>query len=811
MHRPAASPERDDREVGVAASTFHDCLHSRALSKPWHEQNSLDVFAKLSEEKLVPFSAKKPLRLLAAEAEKKALPAPLKPGESETKLISKCASFHNYLLRLASFDGVVLGIDLFLPFALPSGDEQKHVFPRPCGTLLKMDPYHAYNFGKPKHRKVASMFCPLGFAYAAVDVRGTGCSEGVAADEYTEEETQDGEFVVEWLAKQNWSNGRVAMHGLSYSGFTSIQVAKRMGLKYGENAEKSPLKGIFVVYASDDRMANDVHYISGVKTCSEMLQYAFGMNCMNALPPRPALLSNNWKSMYLSRLQDPKPQRWIFNWLSVAEDEEYWMRGSLAPDYDAITCPIFHVSGWCDSYCDSAFRMHLYCNDITTVIGNWSHEAPHYGWPGPSFNERTALLDFMNRHLNGKPPVLNPSRVPAGAIRFFMREFSAPERFPIKLPGQWFQCEEQPTFQVHKLILPQRGAVVPAIVGTQAQLCWGAGYPPNGLATDMSQDEKKGYVHVFAPAERDYMVLGRPEVDVFFHDPREDESFQLVIRLFDVDPQSGVSCLITTGIGKYTGFGCLRQGCPPHDDLTEAFMRVTLRTTGFTLRAGHSLKVTVHTSYVPVVFPSFHKRTVAWDGLVVALPLVLDATPFIDPDPLPDPEDPLARSNPDNEWRVEVNEAEDMLYCQTTERDIAAIPRDTPEAETDDQRGDRLDCLERFRVRSNLRTFQTSVSAHNDYSLYQDGYVFRAVNDVECSTLEPEGFRVRSVTRVACGGQTLARYVREETIVGSDRKVHENASSMDPRAFEYLVPTAAVVTDRTDTAVSSTEPPAAQM
>ena len=50
-----------------------------------------------------------------------------------------------------------------------------------------------------------------GFAGCRVDVRGTGSSAGVALDEYTAAETQDGCDVVAWLAAQPWFNGSVGM------------------------------------------------------------------------------------------------------------------------------------------------------------------------------------------------------------------------------------------------------------------------------------------------------------------------------------------------------------------------------------------------------------------------------------------------------------------------------------------------------------------------------------------------------------------------------------------------------------------------
>ena len=69
-------------------------------------------------------------------------------------------------------------------------------------------------------------FAKHGFACARVDIRGTGGSEGTVPDrEYSEQELDDAVEVIRQLAAQPWSNGNVGMWGISYGGFTAIQVA----------------------------------------------------------------------------------------------------------------------------------------------------------------------------------------------------------------------------------------------------------------------------------------------------------------------------------------------------------------------------------------------------------------------------------------------------------------------------------------------------------------------------------------------------------------------------------------------------------
>ena len=59
-----------------------------------------------------------------------------------------------------------------------------------------------------------------GFVCVRLDVRGTGSSEGVAVDEYTEAEQLDGVEVVDWMSCQDWCNGNVGSWGKSYGGFS---------------------------------------------------------------------------------------------------------------------------------------------------------------------------------------------------------------------------------------------------------------------------------------------------------------------------------------------------------------------------------------------------------------------------------------------------------------------------------------------------------------------------------------------------------------------------------------------------------------
>ena len=70
-------------------------------------------------------------------------------------------------------------------------------------------------------------FADAGYAAIRVDMRGSGDSEGVMLDEYSEQEMTDGVDVIAWIAEQPWCDGNVGMFGKSWGAYTSFQVASK--------------------------------------------------------------------------------------------------------------------------------------------------------------------------------------------------------------------------------------------------------------------------------------------------------------------------------------------------------------------------------------------------------------------------------------------------------------------------------------------------------------------------------------------------------------------------------------------------------
>ncbi|MBF8289912.1 MAG: peptidase [Chloroflexi bacterium] len=120
-------------------------------------------------------------------------------------------------VRIQVRDGTDLSANLWFPADASAAT--------PAPAIFELIPYRKDDWRANSDEARGRYLAARGYVLCRVDVRGTGRSDGVALDEYTADETRDGYDVVEWLAAQPWCNGRVGMWGISYGGFTSIQVA----------------------------------------------------------------------------------------------------------------------------------------------------------------------------------------------------------------------------------------------------------------------------------------------------------------------------------------------------------------------------------------------------------------------------------------------------------------------------------------------------------------------------------------------------------------------------------------------------------
>ena len=106
------------------------------------------------------------------------------------------------------------------PVFRPNEVQQPTKFP----VILEYLPYQKTDYTSPSDFERHTWFCSHGYVAVRADMRGSGDSEGLYHDEFRPQEQQDCVELIDWLANQEWCNGRVGMFGISWGGFSGLQV-----------------------------------------------------------------------------------------------------------------------------------------------------------------------------------------------------------------------------------------------------------------------------------------------------------------------------------------------------------------------------------------------------------------------------------------------------------------------------------------------------------------------------------------------------------------------------------------------------------
>ena len=270
-------------------------------------------------------------------------------------------------------DGTRLSAKVWLP--LDAEDD-------PVPVILEYIPYRKRDGTRGRDDTMHPWWAGHGYAAVRLDIRGTGESEGVITDEYTAQELQDGVDAIAWLAAQPWCSGTVGMTGISWGGFNGLQIA----------ALRPPaLKAIVTLCSTDDRYADDVHYMGGTITLDNWF-WGAGFFQFMARPGDPEIQGERWREQWRERLEQWEPVASTI-WLQHQRRDAYWKHGSINENYDDVECAVYAAGGWEDGYSNAIPRLLANLKGPRKgLAGPWGHKYPHIGVPGPA-------IDWMHESL----------------------------------------------------------------------------------------------------------------------------------------------------------------------------------------------------------------------------------------------------------------------------------------------------------------------------------------------------------------------------------------------------------------------------
>ena len=470
----------------------------------------------------------------------------------------------------------------------------------PVPAILEYLPYRKTDSTAPRDTVNHPYFAGHGYAGVRVDMRGSGDSDGIMEDEYLPQEQHDALEVLRWLADQPWCTGDVGMIGISWGGFNGLQVA----------AHGPPeLKAVVSICSTDDRYADDVHYMGGCVIGSEMLPWAANMFARNARPPDPEHVGERWRKIWFDRMERTPP--FAEAWLSHQRRDDFWKQGSICEDFSDVKCPIYAVGGWADAYTNAIFRM-LEGLSVPRkgLVGPWAHKYPHQGVPEPAIGFLQECVRWWDHWLKG----IDTGIMDEPTLHAWLQDPAPPQTYYAERPGRWVTLPEWPTpnAETQRFTLnasstldeeAQQSESVdvasPQVAGLEAGT-WCAYAKPAEMPGDQRADDGRSLCFTSPPLDQPLDILGFPKVDLTLSVDRPNAL--LAVRLCDVAP-TGESTLVTRGLLNLTHRNSHEQPEPlepnrPHE------VGVELNAIGYTVPEGHRLRVSISPTYWPLAWPS---------------------------------------------------------------------------------------------------------------------------------------------------------------------------------------------------------------
>ena len=246
----------------------------------------------------------------------------------------------------------------------------------------------------------AERWVPLGYVIVHVDARGTGASEG-KWNPKSKREMQDFAECIDWIAEQSWSNGRVAVMGVSYYAIVAWKVAQ---------VAPAALKAIIPWHGSADQYRDSSRHGGILSSFSDLWWYRWSREAGRVASGQgsEADIEQNWP-------KEVRARKFIDDW---------WTERSI--DWSKVRIPFLSVGSWGTVGLHLRGNVEGFANAVSSqkwlyiLAGKQGRlEQFHSDW-GVKIQKR-----FLDRFLlddetswTDVPAVVTEVRLPGGGFRF---------------------------------------------------------------------------------------------------------------------------------------------------------------------------------------------------------------------------------------------------------------------------------------------------------------------------------------------------------------------------------------------------------
>jgi putative CocE/NonD family hydrolase len=243
-------------------------------------------------------------------------------------------------------------------------------------------------------------FVDRGYAVVAQDVRGRYESEGVF--EPLEQEPNDGDDTLNWIARQPWSDGKIGMIGGSYRGIVQWKAAL-LGNPH--------LKAIFPIVSGWDDYRDRFYSEGGAMKLGPRLEWM----AENLKVPGYQPVFGTYVLHLPLRTSDVaatgRPSRMFQEALNHPAFDSFWRAISVRERIRTIRTPVFAVGGWYDNFVESDLEaystLHKASGLNRVIVGPWPHSMSYkfqdvdFG-PDSQIPVRALQLAWFDHWLMGK-------------------------------------------------------------------------------------------------------------------------------------------------------------------------------------------------------------------------------------------------------------------------------------------------------------------------------------------------------------------------------------------------------------------------